>query len=99
MNEDDLSCPSCGTTLTRKYSFRIGSSFQPHYNPSVGRYVRNEADFQSALSAASDAASEYTGIPHHFVAHDLQDTAAHGLSSADVAEANDRNARMRFDNS
>lgn len=96
---DNPICPNCLCACTRRFSFNLPSSFQPHYNPSVGRYVRNEADFKAALSKASDDASEYTGVVHKFVPQDLHDTSAFGLSSADVSEAKDTIARKKFERS
>jgi putative FmdB family regulatory protein len=50
-------CPVCGDTLRREYGFALKPSFQPHFNYATGQYVRNEAEFKSALSRASDSAS------------------------------------------
>ena len=43
------------------------------YSQAVGRYVQNKRDFKSALSRASDEASENTGMEHRFVPIDMAD--------------------------
>lgn len=95
IRSDDLTCNSCGGSLRRVFSFAQPTTFIPHYNPSVGRYVRSESDFKVALSEASDLASAYTGVTHNFQPRDLQETAGLGMSSADVEEAKDTVARQR----
>jgi putative FmdB family regulatory protein len=92
---DDFTCDTCGGHLIRAYSFAQPSTFQPHFNASVGRYVRSDTDFRSALSEASDNASAYTGITHNFQPRDMHDTDGLGMSSGDVAEAKDTVARQR----
>lgn len=59
-------CP-CGSILRRDYS-SVGytKSFVPHYNHSVGKYVRNESHFREELSKAEDAHSARTGLDCSF---------------------------------
>ncbi len=98
-NPTDIQC-SCGGSFTRIYSFSIAKSFQPHYNPSVGRYVTSRSDFNDALKQHSDEASEKTGVYHNFKPYDARDHEAFGLSSDDLADANESRAKgiVRSDN-
>lgn len=46
---------------------RTATVFPVHFNPTVGRVVTSQADFNAALREGSDRAEEATGIPHRFV--------------------------------
>jgi hypothetical protein len=59
-------------------SFHRG--FSEGFNPSTGSYVSSSAQFRSELSAASDAASLRTGIPHNFQPLDPRDPVAAGVT-------------------
>lgn len=53
--------------MRRDYSsISVIKPFTPHYNHSVGKYVRTAGEFKSELTRASDAHSERTGIDHDF---------------------------------
>lgn len=83
--------------MSRKYSFNIQSSFQPHYNPAVGSYVTSRSDFNDRLKVISEEASIKTGIHHDFKPHDAQDHEAFGLTADHVADALDHQARIKMD--
>jgi hypothetical protein len=40
--------------MQRDYHFNIGRSFRPHFNHSVGRFVRTQTEFNDALKRAGD---------------------------------------------
>lgn len=60
--QHDASCFGC-----KLVSIQFGrSTFEPHFNYAVGRYVSSQQEFESALSRLSDANSERTGITHNY---------------------------------
>lgn len=60
-------CESCGCKARRVYTpLAFKKPWEPHFNHSVGQYVRNEQEFRSALSRGSDEASERTGMEHRY---------------------------------
>jgi len=73
-------CDVCGAETRKQFSFFIEKPFVPHFNPSVGRYVASEHDFNEALKAASDAESARTGIDHNYVRVDNADRDAFGAT-------------------
>ena len=66
-------CPQCGDRMSKRFSFSVASSFQPHYNYSVGEYVTSMQHFRDTLSRKSDDLSSRLGIDHHFTVHDHSD--------------------------
>lgn len=83
LDADDY-CEECGfqVPLARKVirSFpgvTHGLVRETHYNTAVGRVVRNDADFKSALSEWSDERSEYNGFPVNFQPIDHRDAGEH----------------------
>jgi putative FmdB family regulatory protein len=76
-------CPECDIPLNRVYTPpAITPMMDAHFNPSVGRYVRNKADLTSALSQLSDETSARTGVPSRYEAIDPRDTSALGVTEA-----------------
>lgn len=70
-------CPDCNVPLARTYDIPvIASSFQAHWNPSVGAYVKNMGEFNSALSRRSDEQAAATGDDTKYVAADPRDVAS-----------------------
>lgn len=61
---------------------------EPHWNHSVGGYVRNRLDFEDALKRRSDEASERLGTEHRFrpVDHDCVGATEEGLDLTWKAE-------------
>jgi hypothetical protein len=51
-----------------------------HWNPTVGRYVTNERDFNDGLKRASEDATLTTGTEHDFQPVDLRDMDACGAT-------------------
>lgn len=75
--------------MRRDYSsIAVSKSFKPHFNHSVGKYVRNNAEFRSELSRASDRASERTGIDHNYKPIDAGDRP--GVTSEGLYETEKR---------
>lgn len=73
----------CDTPMDRIYHPpAVRTSWVPHYNHSVGRYVRTEAEFRSALSQASDDMSARTNIDHSYVPVEAGDREAMGVTDA-----------------
>lgn len=72
----EISCPVCSIPKSRVYSFAIKSSFVPHYNTSVGKFVSSQSEFNSELRRLSDQQTERTGITHNYVSRELGDSAA-----------------------
>jgi len=66
--------------MGRKYSIHTQSSFQPHYNTSVGRWVNTYNEFRDALKEKSDEASARTGIEANYVPVDMADQSAFGVN-------------------
>lgn len=78
-----VTCVECGQpTSTRVYNIAVErvSSFQPHFNKSVGRYVRTMSEFKSFLQRSSEHMEERTGVPHNYTPVDPADgVAAHSI--------------------
>lgn len=85
---------SCTQPCQRRWGFSIASSFQPHYNPTVGLNVSTPGQFQSELSRASERASapttnyladgtpiEVQRAPHNFQPVDLHDKQTLGVTN------------------
>ena len=67
-------CAYCDhKSVIRVYSFSPKTSFQPHYNTALGRWVTSEKDFKDGLKSASDAASVRTGLDTNYVPVEWQD--------------------------
>lgn len=48
-------------------------AFEPHFNWSVGQYVRNEREYRDALKVCEERNSLATGTDHHYEARDMRD--------------------------
>ena len=69
-----LPCNGCGGIMRRDFSFQLGrTGLTPHFNHAVGKYVRNDREFNDALKAASDRNSERTGMDHSYARLDPGD--------------------------
>lgn len=81
MSRTDPKCPRCNAKeAARVFSFNPLTSFQPHYNISVGKWVNSEREFKDALKVASANATLRTGIEHNFVPVDARDREAVGAT-------------------
>lgn len=67
-------CP-CGGSYRRDFRFNRASTFVPHFNHSVGKYVHNQAEFNTELRRASDRATAATGAEHNYVPVDAAEVA------------------------
>ena len=87
-------CQMCGSSsVKRKYSFYVEKSFVPHFNPSVGKYVSSQRQFNDELKVLSDEQTLRTGIPHNYVPTEMGDRAGFGISDEDREEY----TRARYD--
>lgn len=66
-------CDVCKLSMRKQFSFFIEKPFVAHFNPSVGKYVSNQQQFDDYLHAASDAESARTGIDHNYVRVEAND--------------------------
>jgi len=79
-NSTPPTCTLCTISLHRRYTFYKPAPFTPHFNVSLGRHVSSRQDFLEGLKAASDSATERTGIPHNYVPIDIADRDAFGAT-------------------
>jgi DNA-directed RNA polymerase subunit RPC12/RpoP len=82
---DRISCPNCGLTAKRRFSFNRQSMFQDHYNNAVGRYVTNDRQFRDELKKGAEAATQRTGLEHNYEPVDVGDRAAYGITEEHIA--------------
>jgi fibronectin type 3 domain-containing protein len=59
--------------MAKRFSFSVHSSFQPHFNYSVGEYVTSLQHFKDTLSRKGDLLSERLGTEHRYAYHDHND--------------------------
>src|SRR4051794_4954861 len=91
---DALQCPECKHLAQRQWGFAYKAGFREGYNPALGQHISSRSQLQSALSVASDRASQPTSIvddagnkhdierpPHHYVPVDMRDKEALGVTS------------------
>lgn len=86
-------CGVCGLTAKRRFSFRVASSFQGHFNQAVGSFVSNETEFKDKLKLASEEQSIAQGITVDYQPIDMQDRAACGVSEEGAAVAIEARAK------
>lgn len=85
-------CQVCKTAMNKVFSFYAKPMFKGHFNPSVGKYVSSQREFDEALKIAGADATERTGIPHNYVSTEVGDADAFGVSE----EAREENVRLRY---
>ncbi len=73
-------CPICGGLLRRSACFVFNRGMREHFNPTVGRYVTNQRDFNDGLKQASEHATLMTGTEHNYTPVDLRDMDACGAT-------------------
>lgn len=76
LTHDNIRPCVCGGLSKRDYStvnLRSLTAFHPHFNAAVGKFVRTESEFKSALSRCSDTNSLLTGADHKYESVDLMD--------------------------
>lgn len=99
IRQEQFTCPDCSTgTMKRSFSFAIKSSFQAHFNPSLGRYVSSRQELDDGFKTISETASNATGIHHNFVAHDINDHQAFGLTDEHVEDGLETRAKANANN-
>lgn len=77
LTREDPTCPVCDVKeIARVYSFNPLTSFQPHYNVAVGKWVNSDKEFKDALKVASAEQSARTGLDINYVPIDWKDQAA-----------------------
>lgn len=105
IRSDSLLCEdiTCTQVAIRRWGFHVASSFQPHYNPSVGMNVSSEAQLRSEMSRVSEEASrpvtnylsDGTPVtverpPVNFVPVDARDKATLGVTNDGLDATYDR---------
>jgi DNA-directed RNA polymerase subunit RPC12/RpoP len=78
-------CPLCGGRLRRDWRHvSVRRDMAPHFNHSLGAYVRNRTEFEDGLKRKSDETSERLGVEHRFrpVDHDCVGATTEGLEDA-----------------
>lgn len=85
-------CAHCGTrgTIKRVWGFSFKRPMQEHFNTSVGKVIRTDAQLKSEFSRLSDEAEMYTGNPHKFVPIDPHDKEALGVTDEGLASTHDQ---------
>lgn len=94
---------SCVQRAQRRWGFSVATSFQPHFNSTLGVAVNTKSQFESELSRASEAASRPVinhlsdGTPveverpqHNFVPVDMHDKQAMGVTDEGLDATYDR---------
>lgn len=94
---------SCTQPAQRRWGFSVASSFQPHFNPSLGVGVNSDREFRNNLARASEEASapginylaDGTPVPierpqHHFTPVDMRDKEALGVTNEGLPATYDR---------
>lgn len=74
--DDEIQC-RCGQTAKRKYTVSFIASSLKHrgrFDPVVGAYVENEAQFNSLLSQGRDAQEQKLGMECKLATVDARDT-------------------------
>lgn len=83
----DFPCQSCGGLLRRIVgTFSTASSFEPHFNYSVGCYVNNERQFRDALKHRSEDAFLQTGQESNLIPVDPADVPSMGVTDEGMDE-------------
>jgi hypothetical protein len=103
LSADALQC-RCGRTAKRRWHVnfdRTSAKVNGRWDPVVGQYVRNEREFQDALSAARELQSETLGMESQLVSVDARDTSAldelHGRTSAQREEDLEGTRKAQFE--
>lgn len=88
----DTACPNCLATgsFKRIFGFAFKRPMQEHFNNSVGKVIRTDAQLKSEFARLSDEAEKYTGNPHKFVPIDPHDKEALGVTDEGLASTHDK---------
>jgi hypothetical protein len=90
-----MSCPNCGLTARRRFSFNPKPMFQDHFNTSVGKYVTSDQQFRDELKRGSEAATLRTGLEHHYEPVEAGDRDAYGITDEHLAALEPTKKRER----
>lgn len=81
--------PACSGELRRKFSIGIQRDLPEHYNPTLGRVISSNREFDEGLKQLSREYTERTGIEANFVRHDpVADAKYLGASGDGIDESN-----------
>lgn len=94
---DVMPCPHCENDSQRRWSFKIDSSFQPHYSPAFGCYISSMSQAKALAAYQSEKQSLETGREVNYQIVDSMDDAAHGITPQDKEQYLD-NTRRRAHN-
>jgi hypothetical protein len=83
----DYPCLHCGGPLRRIISsFGIKTSFQPHFNYSVGEYVQSDSHFRDALKRCAEEQYLQTGSSSDYTYVDGADISSMGVTDDGMEE-------------
>lgn len=83
-------CLRCPGQVKRVFGFSYVAPMQEHFNNSVGKVIRTDAQLKSEFARLSDEAEMYTGNPHKFVPIDPHDKEALGVTDEGLASTHDQ---------
>lgn len=76
-----IKCPQGHTNFRRVYNFGAFHREMPaQFSPALGRYLGSKREYHDALKAASEHASESTGMDHNYLPMDMADKDATGAT-------------------
>lgn len=81
--------------MKRVYSASVLTAFQPHFNHSVGKYVRSMREFKDALNQGSDEMSNRLGHEHRYVP--LESGEAPGVTEEGLDSQKRERRRVGYD--
>jgi len=88
-------CGACGhSPLHRKFSVAVKPMMHEHFNKAVGKPISSMRQFKDELKAASEKATEETGIPHNYVPVEYGDREAFGATGEGIYERNVRRSKV-----
>ena len=100
---DSIQC-RCGLTARRRYHVAINKSslkVQERWDPVVGQYVKNDAEFRSVLAKGQDEQAKKLGMDVHLKMVDSRDTEAlaelHGHSTEEREAVKEGTQKAAFD--
>lgn len=73
-------CPTCDGQLTRLYIVTLERPMMEHFNPSVGKVISSNRQFDDELKRKSEEQTLRTGIEARYVRHDPADAKALGVT-------------------
>lgn len=80
-SREPLTCPMGHTAFRRVYTFGAFHREMPgQFSQALGRYVGSKREYHDGLKAASEHASEQTGMDHNFLPMDMADRDATGVT-------------------